>query len=333
MRSGRSSVLAARAPQVDFEPADLRRADEPGRAVDHQVFGGLAVSLLDRHRLQRGRHALHRVLLEEALLAGAIGTANEAQGPAADVRQHALAHRDEVLGEALLGDAGLGEQHLVGMRQAHALYIVVLRGTFRHGYDRLRLHVLGGLVAAQPQVGRVAQPSVRRLLRIGDLCHETRLDPAGVTPDVAGSVDERARRPLQPRQALAEIVQQLGIEARPDAPAIVQLVADVLAQQQRGERAPLLVGSPVAADDELVVARALALEPALGALREIGLVGALRDDAFKAHVAGFGEHLVAVADDVLAVDDAFGWRPQQRVQELFAPDQRLLAQIAAIELE
>ena len=78
----------------------------------------------------------------------------------------------------------------------------------------------------------MAQASVCGPLRIGDLRHEARLHPAGVAADVAGSVDERARFPLQPRHALPQALEQRGVKARADSPAVMQVLADVLAKQQ-----------------------------------------------------------------------------------------------------
>ena len=150
----------------------------------------------------------------------------------------------------------------------------------------------------------MAQAAVRRALGEGDLRHEARLDPAGIPADLAVGIDERARLALEAGQALAELLQVRRVEAGSDAAAVVEILADIFAQQQGGEGAAFLVGKPVSADDELIVAGAFALQPGFRALREIGLVGALRHDAFETEPARFGKHFLAVPDDVIAVDNA-----------------------------
>ena len=110
--------------------------------------------------------------------------------------------------------------------------------------------------------------------------------------DGARDIDERAtscRRSLA--NLRAEVVERRAVEAGADAAAIVQLTAFELAEQQGSERAALLVGDAVAADDELLVAEAFALQPAQRAARHVRLVGLLGDDAFEAEPAGLGENL------------------------------------------
>ncbi len=113
----------------------------------------------------------------------------------------------------------------------------------------------------------------------------------------------------------------------------MQLAAFELAEQQRRERPPLLVGDAVAADDELLVAEAFDLQPARRPARHVRLVGLLGDDAFEAEAAGLRENLVAMSDDVFAVADGVGRALQQLAQDLFAVRQRLIAQVAPVELQ
>src|SRR4029079_3508242 len=136
---------------VNFEPTDLSCPDQPRRAVDHQVLGNLAVALLDRHRFQRRRHALHRVLLKEALLARALGATYEAEWPAADVGQHARADCHEVFGEIGFGDGRFGEQQLVGVREPHFVYVFDLRVAFGHGSTGWDCTSLAGLSPRRPR--------------------------------------------------------------------------------------------------------------------------------------------------------------------------------------
>ena len=108
----------------------------------------------------------------------------------------------------------------------------------------------------------MAQQAVRRPLGEGDLRHELGLDPVRIAGDGARDVDERARLAPQLSKLRAEVVERGAVEAGADAAAIVQLAVLELAEQQRGERAALLVGDAVAADDELVAAEAFDLQPA-----------------------------------------------------------------------
>ncbi len=60
-----------------------------------------------------------------------------------------------------------------------------------------------------------------------------------------------------------------------DPPGIAQAVLVVVAEQQRADQPPALVGGLVAEDDELLVAGAFGLEPVAAAAGAIGRVGAL----------------------------------------------------------
>ncbi len=122
-------------------------------------------------------------------------------------------------------------------------------------------------------------------------------------PMARGDVDERRRLAPQLGELGAEVVQRRAVKAGADAPAIMQLAAFELAEQQGSERAALLVGDAVAADDELLVAEAFALQPAQRAARYVRLVQLLGDDAFKAEPARLGEDLGAEPGDILAVAD------------------------------
>ena len=70
--------------------------------------------------LMPGGKVVVDVLLEEAGLAGALGTANEREGAVGDVGKHALGGDGVVVGELLLGEAGGWVEDLVGMRKYFA---------------------------------------------------------------------------------------------------------------------------------------------------------------------------------------------------------------------
>ena len=71
--------LGARAPQVDFDAADLRHGDEAGGAVDHEVVGDLAVALLHRHRLERRGMPFLVCFWKKHCFAGPFRAAHEAE--------------------------------------------------------------------------------------------------------------------------------------------------------------------------------------------------------------------------------------------------------------
>src|SRR5690606_37887424 len=104
--------------------------------------------------------------------------------------------------------------------------------------------------------------AVRRGFEIGDLRDEFGLNPYHIAPRLGRRGGEGAVRPLQPFEARQQRTESLVAEACADSPAIDQLAGPVeLAHQQRPEGAAGLVEQAIAADDELVAADALRLDP------------------------------------------------------------------------
>ena len=113
-----------RGPRVQLDRAVVGRPREGAGTVEHEVVlglvgvGVLVVPAWDPLRA-RGR----RLLLPEALRAGAVGVAVQVDGAVVQVRQHHRRHDGVVADEVPLGQrppaAGRREQHLVEVRQLH----------------------------------------------------------------------------------------------------------------------------------------------------------------------------------------------------------------------
>src|SRR5262245_30487879 len=124
----------------------------------------------------------------------------------------------------------------------------------------------------------MAQRAVAGPLGKGDLRHDLRLDPRRVAALRRADGERRVVAP-QRLHALAERLQLLLVEARADLAGIAQLVAVVVAHEQRAERVAAALRRRVPADDELLLGRALPLQPVAGPLPLIGAVAALGDEA------------------------------------------------------
>lgn len=136
-------------------------------------------------------------------------------------------------------------------------------------------------------------------------------------------VFKRRRQPREPRAGITGA----------DTASVAQPAAVMHRQQQRRERPPRLVGGAPADDHELLLHPAFDLEPALGAARAIGRVGAFGDDAFELERAGAREHRLALGLDVIGIDQRPGTLSDQFAQGLLAVTQRQAAQILAVERE
>ena len=116
-------VVVARAPGMDFEDAKLGEGSEgfgSGGLVGEGDVGlddtGFFIGNGDRADAG-GKHGVD-VLLEEALLGGALGTANEGERVAGDFREHASGDGVVVVGEGLLGELGFGVEDFGGVGEA-----------------------------------------------------------------------------------------------------------------------------------------------------------------------------------------------------------------------
>src|SRR5262249_13217826 len=75
-------------------------------------------------------------------------------------------------------------------------------------------------------------------------------------------------------------------------------------------------------DNELFAVEALRLHPDSSVTRRIGLIGALRNGALEAELAGAGAEAWAVAGDVLAVAQTSDILPEQTLELRLALEQR-----------
>ncbi len=105
-------AVGLRQPPVQGDGALVGEEDQGGRVLGQDVRDGAA---LLRHlgAPHPVREVVRHVLLEEAPLADAARMALQRQRAAAQVRQHPWGHGAVVLREVGLGDAVLGEQHLL----------------------------------------------------------------------------------------------------------------------------------------------------------------------------------------------------------------------------
>ena len=197
------------------------------------------------------------------------------------------------------------------------------------------MHVARRLVLAQALEARMPQPTVTRPLGKGDLRHELRLEPHRAFALLARHLLEGRACAFERLELPREPVEVRRIEAGADLAGIGELAVLERAEQKRGERLALHVGTAIAADDEFLAARAFDLEPVLAAPRDVGPVGPLRDDAFEPRRAGLRVELRPRALHVIGIDEKirYALRRQQfgKLRATFL--QRLLAPILAVEVE
>ncbi len=114
---------------------------EQRRLVRAQDVGDLAVLLRHRHPLHPGRGVRRGGLLEERARLDPVRVAGQGERTVVQLREHPPGHRAVVLDQLALGDPGLGEEHLVQVREFDL-------------FDR-RGHVRGSLLApSAPHGGR-----------------------------------------------------------------------------------------------------------------------------------------------------------------------------------
>ena len=312
------------------------QASRPLDVVEIEIILGMPVLLLDRDLLHvRAERALV-VLLEEAFAGAAAGTADQGHRPVRRIDHDQRLDRRVIIGEILLGQAELGEDHAFGAADFDA-EVLAVASRFALGFvcfSRL-LQMLGHfahdllrrLVLAQPNEARVPQDAVVGELGEGDFGDELRLDPVRALAVGARHLDRRLvdRERLHP---LHQLLDQLGVEAGADLADIGELAAVLRRQQQRAEAAALVAFRP-ADDDEFLALDAFDLEPVAGARAAVGRARLLRDDALAALLADRVEHLLAAADDMVAVEDRRRHAFEQGREPLLALDIGQLADVLA----
>ena len=117
---GIAELRRARAPRMELEHAHLQQRDERGHRVRHHVQSPAVARPGPRRGRSRGVHARVGVLLVEALLVPAVGTAHQRQRAVAQVRQDPLADRLVVVREIALGELRFRIQQLVGIAERDA---------------------------------------------------------------------------------------------------------------------------------------------------------------------------------------------------------------------
>ena len=166
------------------------------------------------------------------------------------------------------------------------------------------LHDLGGrLVRAQALERALAHQSLAGPAAKGDLRHQLRLDEPRAARDIPRHIGDRRGLARQRLELLRQIVEPPRRIAGADAARVTERVALAHRQQDRRERPPGLVRRPPADDDEFLLEAAFALEPASGAARAIGRIGALGDDALRGSSRRPAANASrAVADDMIGID-------------------------------
>src|SRR5690242_2100791 len=128
------------------------------------------------------------------------------------------------------------------------------------GFRPLSNHVGRAFVVAQPEEARLTQPTVARPFGEPDLC-----DDLGLRPVCSGrhraSINERRLGRLQCAQPLAQVAQRRDGVAGAHLPGVPEPIVLVVADEQRPEFDPASAGIGVPADHQLLLPRALQLQP------------------------------------------------------------------------
>src|SRR4051794_28833322 len=192
-------------------------------------------------------------------------------------------------------------------------------------------HLLGSLVVPQAEVARVAQPPVPRPLAECELPDQAWLDPMGSLRDRM-DVDEWGVRSLQLPHPLAEVGERPLVETGADLAGVAELAVLVVADEERPEVGALAMRRGEAPDHELLLMRALQLQPVRGAGARVAALGPLGDQPLEAAPAGVLEQGLAVAvamgekaDVVLEVES--------RADQLLPGSVRKPSGVVAVEVE
>src|SRR3954454_3875367 len=160
----------------------------------------------------------------------------------------------------------------------------------------------GGRRAALPWGATGARAPAARPFGEGHLGHELRARPACVARDGA-DVHEGRLVLLDGAHELAEPLELAAGEAGAHLAGVAQLAVLVVADEQRAELRARAARRGEAADHELLLVRALQLQPVARATVHVAAVCALGDQALEALPAGF-------AVEALAVRVAVGHEPR-----------------------
>src|SRR5215207_11353354 len=153
------------------------------------------------------------------------------------------------------------------------------------------------------------QAPVARPLAEADLRHQLRPHPARPGRD---GLEPLKRRPvlLELAQARPELLERVVVETRADLAGVTEpspLV--VVAHEERTELGPRPLRRGVPADHQLLLGVAFQLKPVARAAAAVRAVGALRDHALEALLAGLAVELLAMLTPAV-------WVQAQRTAEL-----------------
>src|SRR5262249_45293871 len=199
-----------------------------------------------------------------------------------------------------------------------------LSGSLPHHVPRL-------FVVAEAEKPRLPQSSLARPLGETDLRDQLGSHPVRSARD-GPRVDERRLESVQRAKPGAEWAQRFGAVAGSDLARITEPTLLVVADEERPEVRAAAGRIRVAADDQLLLPRALQLQPVPRATRGVRRIGALGDQALPARPACLGEATLRVAAPRFAhlQPDA---RPQRLRQPGAALAQRPTGEVLAVELE
>ncbi len=279
---GPLGAVGARCPGVHVDAAHVHHPEEGELVVDEGVVDDPLLALTGRRRercrLDPVRDVGRRLLLEEALALPAVRVALHRERPLAQVRDENLGDVAVVGEELALRDPLLGPERLVEVRELEgALPALDL------GFHRRALH---GHIVANPEVDGRTEPSLARLLGVGDLGRRGR-GSTQVTSDarIAGHLrrrDERRRRALERLERAANPVDLAVREPGADVPRPVEAVRLAPSEDERAELRASTRPTRVADDREVLLVAELDLPP-LGRppSRAVRAVRALGDDALE----------------------------------------------------
>jgi hypothetical protein len=166
----------------------------------------------------------------------------------------------------------------------------------------------------------------------GDLGDELRLHPVRVFAKPPGRRRrERALCRFELVQRRSELARAFCREAGPDLAGEDQIVAVVVADEQRADSYARPLRIREAADDELLPANTLGLQPPAALSEQIGEVPVLGDDPLESQPARFAEGDGAVGVEVVAEEDSIAF--DDLPQRLLPYVERLGDEIAPVEVE
>ena len=274
------------------------------------------------------------MLLEEALLATPLRTADEADRALSREGQHDRRDRSVIVGELTLGLTAFGEDHPLA---AADLHLVLGLGCFLR---LLRLYLARLLVAAQAEEATVAHVPVGGELGKSDLGDQFGFEPGH--PACARLVGlDRGGLALQLLHLSGEVGERIGIEAGADIALVDEVLALMLGEQQAGKRAAFRGRFLPSDDDEFLPPGALDLDPALAPPPGVSAIDGLGNDPFLPGLAHRAVKLLARAYDVIGHEDRWRRIAEQRFEPLLALDvgeccqvlSRKFEQVEGVELQ